>query len=247
MKHMRKSRFWSYGVVALLGVFVSGVYLSTQVMAQTSSSENYQITETQFGGGSSIESCSDEYCARSSVGDQGRSSSGSSAELGEAEYTEPLIEIRVTSDASDLGNLSTEHTAYKTMRIQVRNYVTGGYMLQIVGNPPKYEGRSIAALSVPTVSTPGKEQFGINVVKNTTPAVGENPLLQPSEESALSLIKEDYRIPNKFKYADGDVIALSQQDTGGADYTVSMILNISSSTPAGRYSGDFAAVVIPAY
>ena len=58
---------------------------------------------------------------------------------------------------------------------------------------------------------------------------------------------EQYNIPNWFKYRSGETVARSLTDSGRTDYTVTMIVNISSSTPAGEYAGDFAAVVIPAF
>jgi hypothetical protein len=46
-------------------------------------------------------------------------------------------------------------------------------------------------------------------------------------------------------YVSGQTIAETATNTGGADLTISMIVNISNATPAGKYTSDFAAVVMP--
>lgn len=245
---MQRRRLWGYSGVALLVALAIGVGVGyAPVFAETSTSPNYQITESQFGTGSSLESCSEAYCAHAVVGTNSQASKATTPELGKADYSEPLLQMVVESGASNLGDLTTEQTGMKTMTVKIRNYLSGGYMLQIIGEAPKYKNHVLNVLGTPTVSKPGTEQFGINVVKNTTPGVGADPVQQPSGTSAASLLKPNYNTPNKFMYQSGDTIALSQSDNGGADYTISMIVNISNSTPAGRYSGDFSAVVLPVY
>ena len=246
---MRKRSFWGRFIGALAGALVIGSAGTTGlVLAQTSSSNNYQIVESQFGNASSGESCSDEYCARVSIGEEGRSSAAISPEFGKANYSEPLLEMVVEPGESSLGELSTERTGVKIMKIKVRNYLSGGYMLQIIGDPPKYQGHSLKASKDVVEPRPGTEQFAINAVANTVPqTIGENPKLQPSEGDGTSLIRPGYNTPNVFKYVNGDTIAASQENTGGADFTITMMVNISSATPAGLYSGDFAAVILPYY
>jgi len=243
---MQKGHLWGHVLGALLVALVVGVGIfAQQASAETSTSPNYQMTESEFGNATGVESCSSQYCSQVTVGDDGQSSSASSAEFGTANYSEPLLEMIVTTDGSNLGDLSTERTGTKTMSVKVRNYLSGGYRLMIVGDAPKYGARSLATIATPTVSKPGTEQFGINVVANTTPSVGKNPVLQPGEGDGVDLITADYKVPNLFKYINGDTVALSQQNTGGADFTVTMIVNISNVTPAGHYTGDFAAVIVP--
>lgn len=216
-----------------------------QRVAAQSASNNYQMVESQFGNSSSNESCSGSYCASVSIGNDSQTSPVSTPEFGEANYSEPLLEMIVLPGDSNLGEMTTEHTGVKTLQVKIRNYLTGGYRLQILGDPPKYGNRTLAALSTPTTSQPGHEQFGINVVSNTSPSFGANPIAQPGDTEALDLLTENYKTPNKFMYINGDVIAQTTTNTGGADYTITMIVNISGVTPAGKYTSDFAAVVMP--
>lgn len=245
---MRKRRLWEYSGLALLLAFVVGVAAGSHgVLAQSSSSRNYQMVETEFGAGTANESCSNQYCAKTSLGEVGNGSSATAPEFGKAEYSEPTLEMIITAGESNLGVLTTEHTATKITTIKIRNYLSGGYILQIIGDPPKFEGHALATPTEPTASKPGTEQFGMNIVANTTPNVGVDPVQQPVDKGVFGEAEPGYATTNMFKYASGDVFARSVQDTGGTDYTISMIVNIASSTPSGRYSGDFSAVLIPAY
>jgi hypothetical protein len=220
------------------------------VFATTSNSSNYQITETEFGTGATSQSCSDQYCAKASIGDMSSGdskSSGSSAKFGSVIESEPLLEVIIDPGVSDLGELTTERTATKTMTVQVRNYLSGGYVLQIIGDPPKYAGHMLNAPTTPTASSAGTEQFAINAAANTTPNIGAGPVQVPSDQTSFGVVNDDYKMPNLFTYVSGGVVAHSSTESGRTDYTISMIINISNSTPAGHFSGDFSAVVIPVY
>jgi hypothetical protein len=215
--------------------------------AITSSSNNYQMTETQFG--SSQKSCSGQYCAQASIGEatDGKTVASSNVAFQDIVDNVPLLDVIVEAGSSNLGILSTQKAASKTTTIKVRNYLTGGYTLQLIGDPPKFNGRALRTPTEPTASTPGVEQFGINAVANTAPIVGANPVQVPADQQVYGVVRPDYKLANLFKYVSQDTIAQSTIDSGRTDYTISMIVNISSSTQAGNYSGDFMAVAIPAF
>jgi hypothetical protein len=91
-------------------------------------------------------------------------------------------------------------------------------------------------MSTATTSSPGTEQFGINVVANTTPiSQGANPVQIPSSTFSFGLAAPGYDTPNNYKYNNGDTIAQSPKSTGETDYTISYLANISGVTPAGHY------------
>lgn len=210
--------------------------------------------ETDFNAGSTLESCSGQYCARASIGDL---ATGSGASTGGGKSTasfgaiptnsDPLLEVIVESGQSNLGVLTTDKTASKTMTVRIRNYLSDGYTLQIVGTPPKYGNHTLSTPATPVAATPGTEQFGINAVLNTSPSIGANPLQVPSGQTDFGVVEPAYRTPNLFKYASEDVVARSNSESGRTDYTISMIVNIANSTPAGHYAGDFSAIVTPVY
>jgi hypothetical protein len=246
---MQKRRFRRYVQLILLAVVVVSGGTGTMVAA-ISSSSNYQVTETEFGAGSSAQTCSSQYCSQTSIGDISTGSSTTAtyaAKFGSITGSDPLLEMIVEPGESDLGVLTAEHTATKTTIIRIRNYLSGGYTLQIVGDAPKVGTHTLKTPTTPTASSPGTEQFAINAVANTTPSVGAGPVQVPSDQTSFGVVADDYLTPNLFKYVSGNVVAQSNRESGRTDYTISMIVNISNATPAGYYSGDYAAIVIPVY
>ncbi|MGK2896050.1 MAG: hypothetical protein ACSLEY_00395 [Candidatus Saccharimonadales bacterium] len=247
---MQRQRAWSYALyIILLAVLLVVSGRVNAVLATTSSSTNYQATEMEFNAGAQQEGCSTNYCTKVSIGDMTvqQSNSPSTAAFGTISSNEPLLEVIVDQGESNLGVLTAEHAATKTMVIHIRNYLSAGYVLQITGTPPKYGSHTLSTPSTPTASIPGTEQFGINAVANTLPNVGADPVQSPSSEFSYGVVDNEYATTNMFKYESGDVVARSQTASGQTSYTVSMIMNISNSTPAGHYSGDYSAVVIPVY
>lgn len=250
IKLMQKRGFWLYTKIVLLAVLIVSGSVTTVSAQSTSESNNYQASELQFGSGSNLDSCSASFCARATIGDAVSGVSKgekTTATFGPVTPDEPLLEVIVETGPSDLGNLTTERTATKVMKVKVRSYLSDGYMLQIVGDPPKYGNHKLNAPATPVASQPGKEQFAINAVANTTPNIGANPIQVPSGEFSFGDVTDNYKTPNLFKYTSGQVVGRSLTESGQTDYTISMIINVANSTPAGHYSGDFAAVVIPEY
>lgn len=247
---MQKGGFRQYAKHALLAAVLFCCIGAGTVAAESSSSNSYKVMDTQFGSSSTVQTCSTSYCAKASLGDVvagSSSASGYTARFGELSGSDPLLEVIVGGGSGNLGDLDTTTTATMTMTVQVRNYLSGGYVLQVIGAPPKYGSHTLSALSSPTASDPGTEQFGINIVANTSPSVGTNPAQVPSSETSFGVANSGYDTANLFKFSSGDVVAHSNSSSGRTDYTVSMIVNISSVTPAGRYSADFNAVVVPVY
>lgn len=216
--------------------------------AITSSSNSYQLTEEQFNAGSNLDSCSTQYCAQVTIGDPTAAPrSGSASFTSSSGSDEPVIEVIIEPGESNLGTLTSEQTATKTTTIRIRSFLSGGYLLQIMGDPPKFAGHTLATSSIPELATPGKEQFGLNLVKNSLLNVGEDPVQVPGDGAIFGAAAEKYDQADKFMYNSGDVVAKSLLDSGRTDYTLTMMVNIASTTPAGHYSGDFSAIVMPGY
>lgn len=236
----------------LIAIVLAFIPVGT-VAAVTATSPSYQVTETQFNSGMTLDSCSGEYCAQASIGDivSGRSTSSqagtTTATFGTTLDEDPLLEVIVEPGESDLGVLTTEKTATKTTIVRIRSYLSDGYTLQIIGDPPKYGNHQLRTSATPWESSPGTEQFAINAVANVAPVIGNNPIQVPSNQTSFGEVEEGYGIPNFFKYRSGDVIARSLAESGRTDYTISMIVNVANNTPAGKYVGDYSAVVVPFY
>lgn len=249
-KLMRNGRPRRYSLFLLLTVAIISNGTTDVATALTSNSSNYQVTETEFGSSMTDTSCSDQYCAKASIGDMTTGSSKNAtttAHFGSLTEGSPSLDVIVDPGVSNLGILGAEKTATKTTILRVRTYLSSGYTLQIVGNPPKYGDHNLNTSNTPVDSTPGTEQFGINAAANTNPNVGAGPVQVPSAQTSFGVVNDDYATPNKFKFQSGDVVAHSNSESGQTDYTISMIVNVSNLTPAGHYSGDFSAVIIPVY
>ena len=242
-----RSRLLLVGVLLFVAVFIVGV---SQAYAQSASSSNYKVDQTQFGAGASLQSCSEVYCSQSSLGDVAVGSAGStkySAQFGAITDGEPILEIITLGGLQDLGVLDVDTTATATAVVKVRNYFSSGYVMQIVGHTPGQGTYELRALDQASTSHKGMEQFGINLVANTNPEVGDDVVQVPSGDVSFGHVDDDYSTPNVFKYASGDPIAYSDSSSGQTNYTISMILNVSNITPGGKYRGDFSAVVVPTY
>lgn len=246
---MRRGKFRQYVLLVLMGtLFVVGNGPVTR--ATTLVSPNYQAVETDFNSGSQLETCSSSYCARSSIGSLaiGSGEAGSkTGEFGPITEDEPSLDVIVEAGASNVGTLTTETTAKTSVLVKVRNYFSDGYTLQVNGDAPHIKNHRLASPSIPTASAAGTEQFAINAVANTTPVIGSNPVQVPSGDFSFGVVDADYNTPNLFKYESGDIVARSTSESGQTEYTISMIVNVATITPAGKYSGDFSIIVVPVY
>lgn len=218
--------------------------LATPALAQESSSTNYKVNEYQFGSGGNVDNTSASFRANTSVGSLGvgRSSSANYAlEGGFVTPSEPFLELFVNTSNVELGTLDTSVTATGTAVFWVRTYLSSNYVVQTMSPPPTSEGGAVIdAKGTLGVPIPGTEEFGINLVNNSSPDIGNDPLNVPDDSFADGEVVSGYNTPDQFKYNQGDVIARAAADptkmaVGRTDYTISYIANISSITPAGSY------------
>lgn len=236
---MWRKQILKYAV--FLAVLVVGI--QAPVFAQTSSSNSYKVNEYQFGTGGG-NSSSTNFQAQSNVGSLGvgrSSSTNYDAEAGFITPNEPFLELFVNNSTVDLGNLDTSSTGTGTGVFWVRTYLSSAYVVQTMSQPPTSEGgRVLAAKSTLGAPITGTEEFGINLVDNSSPNIGANSLNVPDNSFADGTVNSGYNTPDQFKYGVGDIIAHSaatagNQAVGRTDYTISYIANISSITPAGTY------------
>jgi hypothetical protein len=237
---MRHRQIRKYIVVTIVAIFGWQV----PVLAQGSSSGSYRVDEYQFGTGANNDLNSTSYNANASVGSLGvgrSSSTNYDAESGFITPSEPFLELFVNNSTVDLGNLDTSTTGTGQGVFWVRTYLSSNYVVQTMSQPPTSEGgRVLAAKSTLGIPAPGTEEFGINLVDNSSPNIGADPLNVPDNSFADGTIDTDYNTPDQFKYGVGDIIAHSaatsgNQAVGRTDYTISYIANISAITPAGTY------------
>lgn len=221
-----------------------------QANAQSANSTHFRVDQAQFGSGASVNSCSDDYCGQASIGDlvTGSSSSDSyKADFGNVVAGEPMIQIIALGGIQNMGLLDVGRTATATAVVKVQTYLSSGYVVQITGATPSQGVHALSAMTTPSTSHQGAEQFGINLVANTAPEVGADPVQVPSGQGTFGQVADDYATANLFKYVSGDRVAYSETSSGQTEYTITMIVNVSNTTPGGKYSGEFSAVVTPTY
>lgn len=216
------------------------------VAAAQSTSPSYRVDEYYFGTGGELESCSGSYCSKQSAGELAAGNTKSAnyqAQVGFNTSDTPILEVAVNGDVN-FGVLDSENTATGTANVQVRTYLSSGYNMVIAGPAPKINAHTLNSSAFSGPSVPGHEQFGINLVKNTSPNVGDDPVQVPDSAFSFGFPNGNYSVANNFMYQDGATVASSLSSSGQTNYTISFIANMANSTPAGKYTTDLSVVVI---
>jgi hypothetical protein len=221
------------------------------VFAQ-SSSTNYKLEESFFGTGGELDASSTSYKAKQSAGETAVGNASSANYQFNAGFNttdQPLLEFAVNGGIYDLGILDAASTGTAVAAFSVRSYLSAGYIVTAKGASPSTTAGAAHTLAPMTAagSSPGTEQFGINLVANTNPSIGSNPSQVPDSTFSFGSAASDYANPNIFKFLDGDTIAFSPKSSGQTNYALSIIANISRDTPAGQYGGTINLQVVPTF
>lgn len=224
------------------------------VLAQSSSSTNYRVDQTFFGSGGELNACSTGptgYCSKQSAGELGvgnTSSANYQAYAGFNTTDEPYLEFVVTYANIDLGYLNDSSASTTTSSFYVRAWQANGYVVRTESNPPQNGTYTMTALASQTASSAGTEQFGINLVHNTSPATfGTDPVQVPDNTFSFGTAAAGYNTANQYKYVKGDIIAQSLKSTSITQYTISYLFNISNVTPAGQFTFTHNLVATATY
>lgn len=234
MKFIRKP---SWGVL-LPAVAVAICYLAPPVLADTLKSNNYQFTEQSLGASGSVGAQSANYKSDSAIGILGLGNSASTniqVNAGNITTGDPALTFAVTAGSVNFGNFSAGTASTATATFTVLDYTSYGYIVQIIGGPPSNGPHTIAAMGTTGPSVTGTEQFGINVVANTSPAsLGANP---DNGQFGQGQAAPNYSTSNNYRYVSGETIALGTKSSGTTIYTISYIINVNALTPGGLYVG----------
>ena len=134
--------------------------------------------------------------------------------------------------ASKLGELKPNETLSATSQLAVGTNASGGFAITVDGIPLAAGTNVIDAMAFPALSQQGKNQFGINLVANTAPEVGEDPFGVWANAQPTA----DYGTPNVFKYQSGDIVASSPNVSLMKKFTVSYIVNTRANLKPGIYA-----------
>jgi hypothetical protein len=130
-----------------------------------------------------------------------------------------------------LGTLTTSATGTGTSSMTLATNAATGYSVSYSGATLTSGTNTITAMAGGASATNSK-QFGINLMSNTTPAIGSNV-----SGSGTGAPATGYGTQNSFKFlTTGDVIASATIPTNSNVFTASYIANIDGITAAGAYS-----------
>jgi hypothetical protein len=244
-------RAWKQTLQIISFLLLSSLAVPVLALAAQSKSTDYQVNEVFFGSGGELNACSTDYCSKQSAGETTVGNTASpnyQAQGGFNTDRTPYIEFDVGSENINLGTLNASTTQTATATFTVKAYLAHGYTVINASDPPSNSNYTMRALSTPTASSAGTEQFGINLVANTLPKhFGANPVDTPDNTFSYGQVASDYSQANVYKYAKGDVIASSSSSTSTTSYTISYIFNISNVTPGGVYAMQHVLVATATY
>jgi hypothetical protein len=247
---MKRLRF--FALASLIILMPGGVAL-----AQYSSS-NYKSNEVFFGSGGDNNQSSSHYSASVSAGALGvgnYAGTNYKAYSGFLTPNDPFLELQIDTSSVNMGAVDAATTRTGQADFHVRAYIDTGYTVQTMSQPPSYTSGSdthvLKAMTTLGSSAAGTEQFGINMVHNTSPATfGNDPSPQPDGTFATGVAATGYNTANQYQYNVGDVIAGTPAGSNGwglTDYTISYIANASILTPAGDYQMVQDLVAVATY
>ena len=245
MSPKRVGGWLAVGLVVAYCALHGGAIVSADPPLQ---STNYRFDESSLGGGGLIQSNSANYQSSSSIGDLGTGNTASSnyqVEAGSKTTNDPALSFIVTNTGTNFGSFSTSSAATATATFSIINYTAYGYVVHIVGDPPSNGAHTIAAMTSTGSSISGTEQFGINLVANTSPAsFGANP---DHGQFGFGSATANYGTSNLYRYVSGEQIASAPKSSGQTNYTISYIVNVGSLTPGGQYATGQTIIVTGTY
>ena len=236
-----------WGINLLAGALIIS-YFTAPAMADPLVSPHYQFTEQSLGSSGLYGSASPNFQSEQALGILGLNTSASTnlqVQVGNITTGDPALTFIVNSSSIDFGDFSATSASTTTASFQVLDYTSYGYVVQVYGTPPTHNGHTLAAMATAGSSTPGTEQYGINVVANTSPvSLGANP---NNGQFGFGQAATGYDTSNNYKYVNGDIIAQGPKSSGTTIYTISYLINVSELSPGGAYSGAETLICTGSY
>lgn len=150
---------------------------------------------------------------------------------------------------------SPTDTATATSQMAASTNAGSGYAITVNGPTLTSGGNTISAVSPAAVGLRGSSQFGINLKANTTttstPAIGTEVAPTPNGNNYRGQSTTGYNTVDTFKFNSTDTVADSANGgAGGTDaqiFTVSYIVNVAGSQPAGTYTTTLTFICTPTF
>jgi hypothetical protein len=161
-----------------------------------------------------------------------------------------------TSGAISFNQLfSPTDTATTTSQMAASTNAGSGYAITINGPTLTSGSNTITAMSSSTTGVRGTGQFGLNLRANTvatsTPAIGTEVAPAANGTNYRGQAVTGYNSIDNFKFVSTDPVADSANGgAGGTDaqiFTVSYIVNVPGSQPAGTYTTTLTYICTPTF
>jgi len=223
-------------LIAIISCQLSFLYPASCILAEVRTSENYMILDDSINPGSGTGSSANFY-EEGTFGETGAGPAwsdnygiwGGFHYYGGSEVP-PMLYFSISDDSVDLGTLVPTQVKYGTAAFEAASNATHGYVIYAEGDGLESGSNVIDSMTTPATSSPGTEQFGMNLVANTNPSVGANP------SGGTGVAGTGYGTTNNFKFVSGDLFAeTTAPDEDVTYFTMSIIANISNETPPGIY------------
>ena len=209
------------------------------------SSDNYKIDADSINVGGS-QSNSASYKIEDTVGEMGTGESASGSYIMKAGYqamltesVDPTLSFSITDNTISLGTLSISSASTDIAVFTVASNDSNGYSVTIAGNTLTHSNETddinAIAPSAASYST-STEQFGINLVDNSSPNVGADA------DGGSGQASSGYNTENLFKFVSGNTIASSSGSSDTTTFTISCLGSISAESAAGDYSVDLTLI-----
>jgi len=222
---------------------------SLPIYADTSSSAHYKLTETSFNAdGGSVNPSSASYKVNDTVGNAAIGNQASATfktQSGSKTTNDPALGFSLANGNVGFGSFSASTPTTTTTTFSVLDYTSYGYSVQILGNAPSNGVHTLPAMATTGASSPGVEQFGINLVANTSPtSFGANP---SNGQFGYGSASSNYGTANQYRYVSGETIATAPKSSGVTIYTISYLINVAGLTPGGQYATNQTLVITGTY
>lgn len=141
----------------------------------------------------------------------------------------------VAGSSVNFGTFSSTSTSSGTSVMAASTNGVSGYVITMNGSTLTCSACSgsptIGALAAQTASTTGTAQFGANLRDNATPNIGTDP-----SGSGTGTYTANYGTADQYRFVTADSVASAAASTDANAFTVSYIVNVPGSQPAGAYT-----------
>jgi hypothetical protein len=150
---------------------------------------------------------------------------------------------------------SPTDTATATSQMAASTNAGAGYAVTVNGPTMTSGANTITGMGTAALGVKGTSQFGLNLKANTTstsnPAVGTEVAPAANGTNYRGQATTGYNTADTFKFTTGDVVADSAfGGAGGTDaqiFTLSYIVNVPGSQPAGTYTSTLTYICTPTF